>query len=494
VKRGLMHFLLGKVVSAIGGLTAVVLVVNGLTVPEFAHYSVLIGMVEMFTAVSGLGLQHIMLRYVPELYASYQQFALRQLVYTAFMLRAGLLLVLLGGAWWGAPLFAGWLGMGDAVAAFTVFLLVVGFRSMNQFLSMILESMLHQGISQAAFSLIAIGRCVGMIWLGGLHAVNLINVIWLECACEVLAAVIMVVGIFFSVQPDPDAHDDAGQRHWLANNRGVLGRFAGWAYLQHLATLPFGGTTNRLVGGAMFGSLTMASFGFAMSIYDYAKRYLPTQLLIGLIRPVVVARYSSTGNFTRAAELCEQAMQFNLVLLAGMLAALFVSGDELLGLISRGKYMEHSVMLLSVLLVVLMLETQRVVLDVLTQMVNHYEILVPTNLFLSCSVVAGIVTYPVLGAVAFPLANLLALVIAIARTDRTLARMGFVYRHDWRGAAEALGNLLLSTMVGKLCRYAGLDWVSSLAAAMAAFSVIFLKYQLAPTVGFARDMIGSKNK
>lgn len=473
-----------------------ILVVHGLSVSDFADYSVLVGLVEVFTGVSGLGLQHVILRYVPELYAHYQQFALRQLVYTAFVLRAGLLVILLSIAWALAPTLAGWIHMGDAIPAFTAFLVVVGFRSLNQFLSMILESMLHQGISQASFSMLAIGRCLGMLWLGDMHAINLLNVIWIECACEVLATIIMLVGILKIVQADverrvADRGDDA-QHQWISRNRGVLARFAGWAYLQHLATLPFGATTNRLVGGAMFGSMTMASFGFALSIYDYAKRYLPTQLLIGLIRPVVVARYTTTGNFSRAAELCEQAMQFNLVLLAGMLSALLVSGDELLGLISHGKYMENSVILLAVLLIVLVLETQRTVLDVLTQMVNHYEILVPTNLFLSLSVVGGIFGYYLMGAIAFPLANLAALAIAIWWTDRTLAGMGFVYKHDWNGAGWSLVSLIVSAIAGKLCRYAGGDWISALVVTLAVFMLFFMKIQLQPTLGFARDMIGSK--
>lgn len=492
VKRGLLHFFAGKVVSAVGGLTAVLLVVHGLSVPEFAAYSVLVALVEVFTAVSGLGLQHVMLRYVPELYARYQQRALRQLIRTAFALRGLLLLVLLSLAWWAAPVLAGWIGVGQMVDAFRVFLLVVGFRSMNQFLSMILESMLHQGISQLAFSLIALGRCAGLLWLGQQGAVNLVNVIWLECACEIAATVIMLVGLARSLRHGGDEHAANDDPHWVRHQRPVLIKFAGWAYLQHLATLPFGGNTNRLVGGAMFGSMTMASFGFALSIYDYAKRYLPTQLLIGMIRPVVVARYATTGSFPRAAELCEQAMQFNLVLLAAMLAALAVSGDELLGLISQGKYMDSSVQILVALLVVLVLETQRVVLDVLTQMVNHYEILVPTNLFLSSSVVGGIVGYPWLGALAFPLANLVALVLAIWRTDRTLAGMGYVYRHDWRGAGYSLMNLTVSTLAGYLARRAGLDWLGGLGVTMAVFAAIFFKTQWKPTLGFARDMIGSK--
>ncbi|UCV17249.1 polysaccharide biosynthesis protein [Ferribacterium limneticum] len=492
VKRGLLNFFIGKSVSAVGGLLAMVLVVHGLSIGDFATYSILVALVEVFTAVSGLGLTHVILRYVPELYASYQASALRFIVLAAFGLRSIVLVCALGVAWLFSDSIGSWIGVGNAIHALEAFLLIVALRSTNQFLSQILESMLHQGTAQTAFSLIAVGRCVGMLWLTNSNQVMLTDVIWLEVICEAGAMCVMLFGIFDSLWSKKSNGDENVDDDWHNTNRTEVIRFATSAYLQHLATLPFGGNTNRLVGGAMFGSVMMASFGFALSLYEYAKRYLPTQLLIGLIRPIVVARYTTTRNFSVAAGLCEQSLQVNLVILTAMLAVLLVCGEELLGLISGGKYVEHSVVLLCVLLVFLGLETQRLVLEVLAQMVDHYEILIPTNLFLSLSVIGGVAGYALLGAVAFPIANLLALVIANYWTAHRLASMGFRYSHDWAGTGWSLVVFLISVLAGKLCQYAGIHWSISLLVTLMVFGLLFLKIQLKPTIRFARELIGEK--
>ena len=491
VKRGLLHFFIGKSVSAVAGLLAMLLVVHGLSVDEFAHYSVLVALVEVFTAVSGFGLSHVMLRYVPELYANYRTVALRYLILMAFGFRSLILVSALGLVWWCSPTVSGWIGLEHAIPAFQAFLVVVAFRSTNQFLSLILESMLHQGISQTAFSVIALGRCVGMLALAGRGMVMLTNVIWLEALCECLATCLMVAGIAATLWPSGGSAEDLDD-NWQKNKRTEVIKFAMWAYLQHLATLPFGGNTNRLVGGRMFGSMVMASFGFALSLYEYAKRYLPTQLLIGLIRPIVIARYTTTNNFSRAAALCEQALQFNLVLLVPMLAVLLVSGDHVLGLISGGRYMENSAILLCVLLILLVFETQRLVLEVLTQMVNHYEILVPGNLMLSLSVLGGIAGYYVLGALAFPVANLLTLALVNRWTTYRLARLGYGYQHDWNGTFWCALTFVVATVAGKLCNYAGLPWELALAVTLAVNGLFFWKFQLSATLRFARDMVGEK--
>lgn len=492
VKRGLLHFFIGKSVSAAAGLLAMLLVVQGLSIADFAKYSVLVALVEVFTAISGFGLSHVILRYVPELYVSYQASALRFIILACFSLRSLALVCALGGAWIFSDIVSSWIGLGGAVQAFEAFLVVVVLRSSNQFFSQILDSTLHQGTAQAAFSVISIGRCIGMLWLVDNNRVILADVIWLEAICEASAMCVMLFGIFSTLWSRQSYGDENIDEGWHYNNRRQVVRFAISAYLQHLATLPFGGNTNRIVGGIMFGNLEMASFGFSLSIYEYAKRYLPTQLLIGLIRPIVVSRYTTSRNFLVAAGLCEQALQLNLVLLVGMLAVLLECGDELLGLISGGKYVGDSVVLLCVLLVLLGLETQRMVLCLLAEMVEHYEILIPSNIFLSLSVFGGVAGYELIGAVAFPLANLLALVISNWWASYMLATMGFRYRHDWAGTGGSLVVFVLSLCAGKLCQYAGADWIVSLAVTVVVFILLFMKIRFRPTILFVRELIGEK--
>lgn len=493
VRSGLVHFLMGKIVSAVAGMAAMVLVVRGLTVPEFAAYSVLVALVEVFTALSGMGLSHIILRYVPELFSAGLLMSLRRLVNGAFVLRSVVLVLALSLALWSSPQLAGLLGLDDRLPELQLFLLLVGLRSTSHFLSQILESTLSQGYSQLAFSASAICRCLGMFWLVHAGSVTLTHVIALEAACDALACVILTIGLVLVLRYKTSGLQTSANRdHWLSGRGGQMLRFAGSAYLQHLATLPFGGNTNRLVGGAMFGDRVMASFGFALSLYEYAKRYLPTQLLIGVIRPVVVARFSADRNFPTVARLCEQSFQINLVVLLGAMAGLVVAGPELLGVVSAGKYGAESAILLVALLAILLLETQRLVLEVLTQTVERYDLMIVSNLFLSSSVLLGILVYPWVGAIGFPVANGLALVLANVATVRRLGRLGFHYQPDHAATLKALGLFGAAVVAGHICKFAGAGWKPALVVCLLVYLLLVLKFQMSSSIAYARDLMGRR--
>jgi O-antigen/teichoic acid export membrane protein len=491
IRKGLRHFLVGKGVSACAGFAAMVLVVRALPVPEFAAYSVLVALVEVFTALSGMGLSHVILRYVPELYSLNRLPSLRTLVGMALGLRSLVLLMALLIAFFAASPLAVLIGLHDMLPAVKLFFLVVGLRSTSHFLSQILESTLHQGYSQLGFALAAIGRCLGMLWLLHIGAVSLINVIALEAACDLLACLVLSFGLAKVLYLTPAALPTQQRADRVARlARGPIARFAATAYLQHLATLPFGGNTNRLVGGAMFGDRQMASFGFALSLYDYAKRYLPTQLLIGMIRPIVVARFTQSRSFSSVATLCEQSFQVNLLVLLGGMVLLAVGGPELLGKMSAGKYGTESAILLMALLVVLILETQRLVLEVLAQTVERYDLMIASNLLLSSSVLLGIFLYPVFGVLAFPGANALALVLANFSTIRRLAKLGFQYKADGASSCRAGAVFAAAVAVGLGLKYLGVHWLVSTAVAMMMCALLFVKFQLAMVRAYTLDLVG----
>lgn len=492
VKRGLWHFLLGKGVSSVAGLVAMVLVVRGLTIEEFAAYSVLVALVEVFTAVSGLGLSHVVLRYVPELFNRSALNALGKLMRVVLALRTGVLVVALVGAALAAEPLAGLLGLEKHLAVLQLFLLLVGLRTTSHFLSQVMDSTLHQGVSQIAFSLAAVLRCVGMVWLvyGGGEA-SLLHVVALEAACDALACMVLLFGLFrlLSIKPGVSSAEPADD--WFKANTRQLSRFALTAYLQHLATLPFGGNTNRLVGGVLFGERMMAGFGFALSLYDYVKRYLPTQLLVGVIRPVIVARYTADGNFQRVAALCEKSFQVNLSLLLIITGPVVVAGAEIMAMISAEKYGQDSAWILIALLGLLSLETRRVLLEVQAQTVERYDLMIRSNLFLSSSVLLGIAAYPWLGAVAFPLANAAALFIANGAVGRQLAAQGFVQAREWSSTARSLRIFVAAVAAGWLARALGVHWMLAVALSLAVHLGLFLFLQLQSVRSYVKDLLGT---
>ncbi len=337
VRRGLWHFMLGKGVSAGCSFLAMVLVVRALSLPDFADYSVLVALVELGTAFSGLGLAHVMVRYVPELYERQYRLSLRRLVGGALGVRtvAVLLLALLAHAW--ASSFSGLIGIHSGAAVLSAFLVIVVLRSTAHFLSQVLESTLNQGLVQVGFSLSAAVRLVGMAWLLQRGDVRLIDVIYVEAIAD--AASILVIGAgVLKVLFEPAtaaAAAPAQDAFWLRARLRTIARFAAAGYLQHLAILPYGAATNRLVAGHMLAASAVASLGFAQSLAEYIKRYLPALLLIGLIRPVIVARWTRERSFAAVAEMCRQVVLVNVVFIAWTVCVLAVSGTEILQALVR---------------------------------------------------------------------------------------------------------------------------------------------------------------
>ena len=490
LKRGLIHFVLGKGVSAIAGMLAMMLVIRELSIEAFAAYSVLVALVEMLTTISGLGLVHALLRYVPELYNKHYQASLRQLILGSLGLRSGVLLLASLAAYALANQFAPLVGLGAAIAAYKAFLLVVVLRSTTHFLSQILESTLHQGTVQLGFTSATIARLVGMLYLLKVGDVQLIDVIWVEVASDALSFVIMLYGVVGLVR-DRSAENKDDDGSWIKANLKPITKFAIAGYLQHLAITPYGGHTNRLVGGGLLNISAMAAYGFAQSLYEYIKRYMPAQLLVGLIRPVVVARYSESRDFSVAAGLCSKVLQINILIIFGMYAVLVAGGGEALLAISAGKYGAEAMLILSVLFLVLLLETQRQQLELLVQTVERYHFLIFSNILLALSILLAVICLPLLGAVAFPAANAVGLLVANYWVQRNMQLADFRFKHDWFATIRGLVLCTLSAFVGLSAKHLGLPWY--LAASITGIVYAALAYVICGSMvrTFTRELTGN---
>lgn len=493
IKKNLLYFILGKGASAIAGFAVMVLIVRELSVEAFGAYSVLIALVEMFTAISGLGIAHAVLRYVPELYSKNYHHALKAFLTKAILLRFLVLFAAIFFAYYFSELLSSFAGLSDVLSAFKLFLVVVFFRVFTHFLAQILESTLHQSIVQAGFLTATLARLLGIIYIGYLGEVTLLKVIWVEVVAEIMSVMCMIYGIIRFIFIDKSASQGSeDSQTWLTKHFRKIIKFAVAGYLQHLAILPYGSSTNRLVGGNMLSISTMASFGFAQSIYEYIKRYMPAILLVGLIRPVIVARYSQEGDFPSATDLCNQLVQVNVLLILGITVPLIVGGTDLLMLISDGKYGQGSVLLLLALLVVLSLETQREQLEMLVQTVERYQFLITSNIILSTSILLAVALVPSIGAVAFPVANAIGLVIANYWVNKKMALNSFVFKHSWKLTLRSLAICALSSIIGLLLKLIGIHWFFAILVSMVAYILLVYLFCKALIVDFVQNLTGAR--
>ena len=498
-KTGLWHFGLGKIISAISGFFAMVLIVRLLRISEFAHYSVLTSLVEIFTAFSALGLSHALLRYVPQLYAKHYKFALKKFVLNAVFLRTGVLLLIIGMAYiWVEP-FASIINMASFIYALKLYLIVVVLRTTAHFLSQVMESTLHQSIVQVSFSVAALLRLVGMLYLTQLQGAGLLGVIWVEILSDLVSLFILSVGVINLLRKkNLSSNPPQDDKTWLKTHFQQIKHLAMTGYAQHIVGLPFGSNTNRLVGGYLFPSQTMANFGYAQLFYEYIKRYLPAQLLVGLIRPVLIARFSHGRNFAAAAKTCESVVFVNIAIIGAILTALIVGGEQILLLISAGKYGLDALWVLIALMFVLTFETHRLILEMLVQTVERYAILIPSNIILALSIVPAILFFPQFGAIGFPIMNAVTLLACNFLVKKKLASEGYLIASDLHSIYRLSALTITASIIGCLLEFNGLNWIFATILSVSIFSitvwVIFnkrIKGLVYDLLGKETDIVGS---
>jgi hypothetical protein len=83
---------------------------------------------------------------------------------------------------------------------------------------------------------------------------------------------------------------------------------------------------------------TTALFGFLANLYAQIYRYLPATLLFSLIRPKLVASYIGEGGMAQLTRNANLAGKISLFILMPLLVCVWLTGNELVSLLSGGKF------------------------------------------------------------------------------------------------------------------------------------------------------------
>ncbi|MDD5323691.1 MAG: hypothetical protein PHD43_24440, partial [Methylococcales bacterium] len=339
-------------------------------------------------------------------------------------------------------------GLQEWLYIFKVYLLVVWLRVSGHFLFQLLESTLHQGLGQTAFVLATLTKLILFGWLIYAGMLGLESVIWMEVIAEAAGLFILVFGVVRVARQAQTESAKLALSEWWGANANRVTRYGFAGYIQHLAILPYGSSPNRLVAGRFLEVASIAAFGFAQSFMDMLKRYLPAQLLAGVIRPVLVARFATDRNFGAVEHMLSLVFRINTILLGLLAAVLMTVGPEFVAMVSKGKYGPESAWLLLSLIAVLALESRRYLVDLAIQTVERNGLLVVGNLALSASLILGVVGVPLIGAQAIPFAAVLCLAASNIWITHRLAHDGFLFPFGFPAFIRILMAVVLAAFVG----------------------------------------------
>lgn len=470
IKRGAFYLIGGKALTALAGVGTFLLLVRELPVEQFGAYTILFGLVELVDAVSGLGASQILSRYVPELLVERRHAALRRVVTMALAFRVAVLAIFLAAVFALAPLVFPLVGLGDWQWAAKAYLAVVLVRVVELSLFGVLESMLQQSIAQLGFSLVTVLR-FGLLAVAAADGeLGLETVIAIELATDLVGCGILLIGLMRKVPRHPGRADEDAAA-WLRGSWRRMRDFGLKGYAQHLLIVPYVGSTNRLLVGGTLASAEVALFGFAQSVTDLIDRYLPANLLAGIIRPVLTARYVRDRRFADLALAANLIFKINATLICAAAVAIFAGGEPMLDVVTRGKYHEGAVSLLMLMCALLLAYSMRSVLDHVCHALERNGPLIWANALMLLSLPPGIALLPVAGVYALPSANLIGAVLACATVAWRLRREGFHFHYDFAGLTRLLGAACLAMLGAAVLRVTGAGWITIAGLALAGFAV-----------------------
>lgn len=450
LRSGLLHFIVGKAASAVIGIGWLLVLVRALEVADYAGYVVLLAGLEIGLLLTNAGVYPFAQRYVTEARLPSNVVKLAGLVWWSLVYRLVTLVLLgLGMACWPGAI-ADVLRAPVLVSVLPIYAGVVLAEGAIRYLELVFESLLEQGRAQIC-AVVRNGLRVLVVLLlwHGRETLSLHTVVSVELFCSTLGLLLGVLlmqnslgkhvhqAVFGAVPADFSL-----RRLWP---------FAAPLFLAQCATQIYSPDAIKLIVSRLLGAVEAASFGFAHAISFVLQRYLPAQLLLGLIRPMLVARQQQAGANDQLNLVGGLVLKINLLLLLAPACVFAVAGSEFTGWLSGGRY-PNSGLTLFLLTLLLILNGTHIVLSMLaTTLENSRAVLWGTAVSIP-GVFIGIALAPRLGATAMVL-GLWASELAWCGLALVLLRVGGLrFRFDVAAWLKLLTAAALAALAGALLR------------------------------------------
>jgi len=427
-------FLVGKMFSAAVTVVWLGLQVRLVDLQNYATYVTVMAAIEAGIALSSVGVEWLLLRYIPEYVLHGAMKKLRTFLMRALALRisAGLLV---GGV--GLLILALWAPQGGALTyelwvLAAVLLLSEG--SMRLLRENVLESMGRQGFMQIGMVL----RTTSLLVLTASQALenstlDAKTLVSFEIVASFITLAYAAAVVVYVTRMDAEVPGSKWKspEFMSAYTAGVAN------YTSSLLSFPLSLQALLLMVSKIGQTQEVALFGFIVRLLDVMRGYLPALMFMSVLRPRFIGLYALTGTLRVVTAEALRASRLSTLSIAPLIAIVVLYGDELIGLASGGKITSGK-WELAILMCSLMPRVHRQISVVLVNCVDHARLLLRAALIALCVLpvawLVGMAISPVWGAV---LAVVLDEAIWVVALVAGLQSAGHSWDGNWMFALRA---------------------------------------------------------
>jgi O-antigen/teichoic acid export membrane protein len=440
VRFSILHFLLGKSFSAGLGIFTTIIIARYLSIEAYGALTFLIGLTFLAGSISSVGLQHSYQRFIPEIriHGSREDFITFSFVTVSINIIVSLFIssTVLVTAPWTSKFFISeeWSTQVQYWAA------VVFFMNSLRFMFVLLETLMLQEVTKWLMIGLSILRLTIILFALRSSGLSLNEVIWAELISHALLSFFAMLIFFRKIKAI--SSDLNKKTHELNLLKRVL-QFSFFNYLREMLFIFSGTATNRLVVAKFLSTASLAAFGFAQSLSDVVYRYMPSRLLKNLLRPALMGRFSQSEDYNELNLYANLIFKINNILLGLFVVVTFTMGNQLMGMVSGGRYSDSGWMLM-LLIVWLFLNNHNQILEAHANAAEENKRLFLSTLVNSSFIFIAIpMTYwfNVWGLI---IARCIGLFVRDAYLARHLKDKNIAYSLDWYSLAKMLFCYVIS--------------------------------------------------
>jgi O-antigen/teichoic acid export membrane protein len=294
-------------------------------------------------------------------------------------------------------------------------------------ISQAMESLLWQKDAQYSLAMGSLIRFVLVFSIIVYNEIDLFIVVIIEGIAELTT--LLIIAYRYYKKWITDAERSKGDLAWWNDNKKRVFRFGLLNYLVNQSTLLYGTAPNRILLASYLPPANLAIFGFADATANLTRRFIPTKLLIGFIRPIFMAQYSVNNNFQKLNGMSNYVFRINLSLLMLPIAMLVVVGNPSFDWLTAGKYADAAYILAG-LFILIILEGLYALLVLLTQAIEKNQIIIYGNIIKSLSLLAVIPLIDYFGIWSIIIANFSGLLTACIIVIIYLIKLNYPFKLD----------------------------------------------------------------
>jgi len=484
-KRSIVRYAVGRILNAGLAFAIFVWIARQLPAAEYASYVAAFALVEVGLVVAGFGMEWVTAVYVPQVRLQASGRKLWQFISECAGIQAITLLLGATVLFAAAPHFGELLGLTGAGGAIRMYAVVMFVEGVSRVLrDQLLSCLLLQGaaqVSQLARNCALLGAAV---WLFADEQRRTAQYLAIAEICASAVSLLIAAGFLtrylFLARNDPVTSPD-----WEFPRWPQLLRVARNAWLSNLANLTWGWSVVVLLVTRTLGADATAALGFARNFVEQIRRFMPMEFLFGIMRTLVIARYTRDGDLHSLGLKIGLMYKANLIFVLPLLVACLVLGDQIAIALTDGRYSEAHWYLVGWLLVLIPLAHHRLT-DLLAHALHRSELTARASLYLAFTPIA-VVSSAYVGKLFLLFAVLIAAeTIYSGIVVRGVKVPGWKYVLDWRGLAKMFAGAVVAGTV--------LSFIPVSASLAVVGSVVCLAFVLVWSVAWLLGVMGPEER